>query len=211
MLAVVAEALVIAENATVPDTAVADFQAGVFNTAFGVDVRTDINKCFKPDQELADNTNAFIAALEDKDWATVVATVKKFTPEVEADADVCHNDPTYQNVDDQWDHEEAIVKAFRADPDWQLKILKIVRTSMSTIKADIKDATTKWDSGDYYGAGQAVGNLEKVVLAPWMNTPVSAENGTVPATAPADFQAGVFNTAFGVDVRTMINACFKPD
>ena len=118
MLSVVAEALVLAENGTVPATAVADFQAGVFNTAFGVDVRTDINACFKPDQNLADNTNAFIAALEDKDWSTVAATVKKFVPEVEADADVCHNDPTYQNVDDQWDHEEAIVKAFRADPDW---------------------------------------------------------------------------------------------
>ena len=81
---------------------------------------------------------------------------------------------------------------------------------MSTIKADIKDATTKWDSGDYYGSGQAVGNLEKLVLAPWWATPVGAEN-SVPATAPADFQAGVFNTAFGVDVRTMINTCFTPD
>jgi len=40
MLSVVAFALAEAENATVPDTAVADFQAGVFNTAFGVDVRT---------------------------------------------------------------------------------------------------------------------------------------------------------------------------
>ena len=118
MLSVVAEALVLAENATVPATAVADFQAGVFNTAFGVDVRTDINACFTPDQKLADNTNAFIAALEDKDWSTVVSTVKEFLPEVEADASVCHHDPTYQNVDDQWDHEEAIVKAFRADPDW---------------------------------------------------------------------------------------------
>ena len=49
MLSVVAMALAEVENATVPDTAVADFQAGVFNTAFGVDVRTDINKCFKPD------------------------------------------------------------------------------------------------------------------------------------------------------------------
>ena len=95
MLSVIAEAMQIVENSTVPPTAVADFQAGVFNTAFGVDVRTDINKCFKPDQELADNTAAFIAALEDKDWSTVAATIKKFTPEVEADADVCHNDPTY--------------------------------------------------------------------------------------------------------------------
>ena len=59
MLAVLAEALQMAEN-TVPDTAVAEFQAGVFNTAFGVDVRDDINKCFKPDQNLADNTDAFI-------------------------------------------------------------------------------------------------------------------------------------------------------
>ena len=82
---------------------------------------------------------------------------------------------------------------------------------MATIKADVKDATTKWDAGQYYEAGQSVGNLEKVVLAPWWNTPVSAENSTVPATAPADFQAGVFNTAFGVDVRTMINTCFTPD
>jgi len=81
---------------------------------------------------------------------------------------------------------------------------------MATIKADIKDATTKWDSGDYYGAGQAVGNLEKLILAQWYPKSVSAEN-TVPATAPADFQAGVFNTAFGVDVRTMINTCFTPD
>jgi hypothetical protein len=118
MLSVVAEALVFAENATVPATAVADFQAGVFNTAFGVDVRTQINACFTPDQKLADNTNAFIAALEDKDWSTVMSTVKEFLPEVETDAHVCHTDPTYQAVDDQWDHEEAIVKAAKADPDW---------------------------------------------------------------------------------------------
>jgi hypothetical protein len=47
-----------------------------------------------------------------------MSTVKAFLPEVEADASVCHHDPTYQVVDDQWDHEEAIVKAAKADPDW---------------------------------------------------------------------------------------------
>ena len=95
MLEVVAEALIMAENATVPDTAVADFQAGVFNTAFGVDVRTMTNACFTPDQAMADDTDAFIQDLKNHDWSDVEATVKKFTPEVEADADVCHNDPQY--------------------------------------------------------------------------------------------------------------------
>ena len=60
MLSAIAEAMQLVENATVPDTAVADFQAGVFNTAFGVDVRTMINACFKPDQAMADDTDAFI-------------------------------------------------------------------------------------------------------------------------------------------------------
>jgi len=211
MLAIVAEAMQMEENTTVPTTAPIDFQAGVFNTAFGVDVRADINKCFKQDQKLADSTNAFIAALEAKDWSTVMSTVKQFTPEVEADADVCHNDPTYQNVDDQWDHEECIVKNFRADPDWQIHMIGVLRGNMATIKADIKDATTKWDAADYYGAGQAVGNLEKLVLARYDVNCTNGANGTVPATAPIDFQAGVFNTAFGVDVRTDINKCFTPD
>jgi len=38
---------------------------------------------------------------------------------------------------------------------------------MATLKADAKDALTKWSSADYYGAGQAVGSLEKIVFAPW--------------------------------------------
>ena len=124
MLELVAEALQMVDNGTVPATAPAEFQAGVFNTAFNVDVRTQINACFKPDQEMADSTDAFIKALEDKDWAQVAATIKKFVPSAEADASVCHNDDTYQIVDDQYDREEAIVKAVKADPDWKIKLGK---------------------------------------------------------------------------------------
>jgi len=118
MLSVVAMALVEAENATVPATAPADFQAGVFNTAFGVDVRTDINACFTPDQNLADHTTAFIAALEAKDWKTVASTVKELEPEAVTDAKTCHDDPKYANVEANYSKEQDTVKAFRADPDW---------------------------------------------------------------------------------------------
>ena len=116
---------------------------------------------------MADDTDAFIQELKDHDWSDIKATIEKFTPEAIVDAKTCHDDPQYQLVDDQYDHEECLVKAFKADPDWQLKLLKIVRTSMADIKADVASAETKWNAGDYYGAGQAVGSVEKILFAPW--------------------------------------------
>ena len=41
---------------------------------------------------------------------------------------------------------------------------------MPTIKTDSKDAEAKWDAGDYYGAGQVFGSLEKLLLEPWWTT-----------------------------------------
>ena len=117
---------------------------------------------------MADDTDAFIQELKDHDWSDIKATIEKFTPEAEKDASVCHHDAQYQLVDDQYDREECLVKAFRADPDWQLKLLKIVRTSMKDIKADAAAAETKWNAGDYYGSGQAYGNLNNIIYKPWM-------------------------------------------
>ena len=122
---------------------------------------------------MADNADAFIAALKAKDFATVISTVKKFGPEVEADASPCKTDPTYKDVADQWDHEKAIKDAANADSDFSYKLMQSAMKNMAAIKADFKDATTKWDAGDYYGAGQAMGDCEKLALAPWWNTPYS--------------------------------------
>ena len=71
MLAAASYAMFVAENGTVPATAPADFQAGVFMGFAGTDVRTLINECFIPDQKIADDTDAFIAAIKAKEWSTV--------------------------------------------------------------------------------------------------------------------------------------------
>ena len=37
------------------------------------------------------------------------------------------------------------------------------------IKRNIADAQSKWDAGDWYGSGLAVGKVEAIALRPWMN------------------------------------------
>lgn len=69
MLKAAAFALHYAEvNDNVPASAPADWQAGVLDAMFGTDLRAQMNECFIPDQELADNTTALIADLDAKDW-----------------------------------------------------------------------------------------------------------------------------------------------
>ena len=36
-------------------------------------------------------------------------------------------------------------------------------------------AETKWNAADYYGAGQAVGSVEKILFAPWESGCAKAE------------------------------------
>ena len=157
-----------AVNTTVPATAPADFQAGVFNTLNGTDLRAMMSVCFKQDQALADQTGAFIAAIEAKDWATVKTTVVTLEPEALADAAVCENDPKYAAVYAEYEYQQDLVKKAKNDPDWQLKALKAVRPHIAEIKADAADALNKWNAGDYYGAGQAVGKVDAIVFSPWM-------------------------------------------
>ena len=64
-----------AVNTTVPDTAPADFQAGFFMGFNNADVRDLLGECWIPDQHMADSCDAFIAAIEAKNWSTVTSTI----------------------------------------------------------------------------------------------------------------------------------------
>ena len=107
-----------AVNTTVPDTAPADFQAGFFMGFNNDDVHDHLRACWIPDQHMADSCDAFIAAIEAKNWSTVESTIKEFTPEVMTDVQPCKDDAQYQDVMDAYDNQEHIIKAARADPDW---------------------------------------------------------------------------------------------
>ena len=58
-IATLAFAMDTMENATAIN-APADFQAGVFNTLYGVDLRAQLNACMTPDQKLANDMNTFV-------------------------------------------------------------------------------------------------------------------------------------------------------
>ena len=103
MLQAASYAIWLADQPTVPDTAPADFQAGVLNGFNGANVWTLLSECWIPDQKMADSCNSFIASIEAKDWSTVVQTIKDFTPEVETDVQPCKDDDKYKPVMDAYD------------------------------------------------------------------------------------------------------------
>ena len=153
------------QNASVPAIAPADFQAGVFKGYYGQDVKADMESCFGEDQHMADSIDDFITAIKAKDWTTVESTIKEFTPEVKPHVDNC--DDTSPIINSMYHNQEATVEAAKNDPDWQLKILKVVMKNKATITAGVADAESKWDSGDYFGAGEALGKIERMAADPW--------------------------------------------
>ena len=157
------------DNGTVPDTAPALFQAGFFMGFNNADVRDLLTECWVADQHMADSCDAFIAAIEKKDWATVTSTIKQFTPEVLTDVQPCKDDAKYQPVMDQYDNQEHILRAAKADPDWQIKALRAILPHKADVKSYVADAEAKWDAGDYYNAGVSMGKIEGIALAPWMS------------------------------------------
>ena len=131
--------------------------------------KADLEACFLPDQELADSVDGFVAALEKKDWTTVIATIKKFVPSVSKDIQPCET-PQYQKVDDAYHDEQKLVETVKADPDFQAKMGKQAFMHMKDLKSNMADFQAKWDSGDYYGSGVAIGNIEMIIMKPWMNS-----------------------------------------
>ena len=154
-----------AVNSSVPAIAPADFQAGLLFGYYGQDVKADMEACFGEDQTLADETDTIIQDIENKDWANIQAEIKKFTADVKPRVDNC--DDKSPVINSMYHNEEDTVKAVKNDPDWQLKILRIVMQSKADITTGVSAALTKWNSGDYYGAGEELGKIEKIVSAPW--------------------------------------------
>merc|ERR1712160_58304 len=89
MLAIAAFAIQAADSA-VPATAPADFTAGVIN-GFNpsVDVHAAMMVCFTPDQKMADDTGAFIAAIKAKDFSTIKTFIATDEPMALVDTKLC--------------------------------------------------------------------------------------------------------------------------
>ena len=155
------------DNTTVPDTAPADFQAGFFKGFNNANVRDLLGECWIPDQHMADLCDAFIAAIEKKDWATVLSTMKEFTLEIKTDVQPCKDDTKYQPVMDEFDNQEHILRAAKADPDWRIKAIRAAEIHKADIQYYVAVAEAEWDAGDYYNAGISMGMIELIALSPW--------------------------------------------
>ncbi len=167
MLAAFAYAMAQAENAT-PATVPATFTAGVIN-GFNpdVDVQAEMAECFAPDQAMADDIDGLFAAIEAKDFGSIKSIIMTNEPRAIADTSACMTDPKYAAVKKAYDYQEGLVKKAMADPDWQLHAAKGLRGHFAEIKTDVADALAKYNAGDYYGAGQVIGGVDKLVFTYW--------------------------------------------
>ena len=86
------------------------------------------------------------------------------------DVQPCKDDDKYKDVMDQYDYQEHVLKQARHDPDWQIKALRAVLPHKSDVQSYVADAEAKWDAGDYFNAGVAMGKIEAIALAPWMTS-----------------------------------------
>ena len=138
----------------------------------GVDIRAQMIECFTPDQKLADDTDAFIAAIKEKDLDTIKKIVAEDEGIAQKDADKCVNDPTYKDVKAAYDYQISVVKKAKSDPDWQIHAIKDIKPHFAEIKQLGADAQTQWALGTddgYYNAGVNIGKIDKYVFAYWAN------------------------------------------
>ena len=89
-------------------------------------------------------------------------------PLTEADAEPCKTDTQYAAVAADYQKSVDTEMRARADADAKKKLTKIVVANLAKIEAIVADAFGKWNSGDYYGSGQAYGNLNNIIYKPWM-------------------------------------------
>ena len=157
-------------NTDLPPTAVADFQAGVFMSALNMDVRENLNACFVQDSDLAAGIDTIIKDVEAKDYKSAVTAAKALVPNVQKDVDPCMKDDKYADVQAAYKAEETVGLAVKADSNAKTKIITQATLHALKIKKDAADLQTKFDSGDYYGAGQVAGEIEAIVLKPWMKS-----------------------------------------
>ena len=157
-------------NTDLPPTAVADFQAGVFMAAFSMDVRENLNACFVQDSDLAAGIDTIIKDVEAKDYKSAATAAKALVPNVQKDVDPCMKDDKYSDVQAAYKAEETVGLAVKADSNAKTKIITQATLHALKIKKDATDLQTKFDSGDYYGAGQVAGEIEAIVLKPWMKS-----------------------------------------
>ena len=155
-------------NTDLPPTAVADFQAGIFMSAFAMDVRENLNACFVQDSDLAAGIDAIIKDVEAKDYKSAITAAKALAPNVEKDVDPCMKDDKYSDVQAAYKAEEDVLTAVKGDKSAKTKIITQATLHLRKIKSDATDLQTKFDAGDYYGAGQVAGEIEAIVLKPWM-------------------------------------------
>ena len=122
-------------NTDLPPTAVADFQAGVFTEYYGQDVKSNMETCFGPDQEISDASDEFIRDLQNHDWKAAAAIPQSFIPSTKPKVDNC--DATDPLVHSMYDNQADTIKAVKNDPDWQVKLLPVALRNKATIKAGI--------------------------------------------------------------------------
>ena len=85
-----------------------------------------------------------------------------------SDAEPCKTDPKYAAVATDYQKSVDTEDRARADPDAKKKLTMIVTAHLAKIEDIVADAFGKWNSGDYYGSGQAYGNLNNIIYKPWM-------------------------------------------
>merc|ERR1719458_1057731 len=77
-------------------------------------------------------------------------------------------DDKYSDVQAAYKAEEDVLTAVKGDKSAKTKIITQATLHLRKIKSDATDLQTKFDAGDYYGAGQVAGEIEAIVLKPWM-------------------------------------------
>ena len=103
-------------NSTVPATAPADVQAGLFMGYYNQNVQSNMRTCFGEDQKAADAADQLIADIKAKDFKAVQALIKEFVSDVKPRVDNC--DSVDQLVHSMYDNEADTVEDAKNDPDW---------------------------------------------------------------------------------------------
>ena len=168
-----AAVLAFAYDNALPATAPGDFQAGMIFGFSGNDVRDHMNACFKADQQLADDIAKIITAVDDQDIDVAKELVIGDESRVMDDASECMTNPAYADVKAAYEGQIELLKAAKADDQPAIWILAAYKKHMDEIKTYRKTAKKQWRAGNYYEAGVAIGQVDKLIFEHWENASTS--------------------------------------